>query len=192
MNCHTLILLSLMTVLVRGVPMEEEEQQDQEEDQVTRVLTIENVLSTTKTTVMHTNIVYPTCTTTVTGISACAGPNTRLPEGAVDTQIKPSATHQDATHTQTQVTGEEEEEAEKESSSSTFQLAEVVMPSCDCFEENPGRSPRILSHNVITIKSTTTITNYSVVTSTDTSTTVSITYNGCIPHDAPVTRMCEV
>lgn len=47
----------------------------------TKVLTIESVLSTVVSTVYHTVRVYPTCTTTVEGVSACVpGEGGQLPE----------------------------------------------------------------------------------------------------------------
>lgn len=44
-----------------------------------KLLTIKTIVSTVVSTVSHTVMLYPTCTTTGPGVSACPGPNTLPP-----------------------------------------------------------------------------------------------------------------
>ena len=75
--------------------------------------------------------------------------------------------------------------------STTANLMEVILPSCDCGDDTKGnRTPRFLrSEDVITLQTTTTLTLDKVISATA-PTTVSITYNGCVPLDAISTNPC--
>ncbi|XP_071545182.1 uncharacterized protein [Panulirus ornatus] len=153
----------------------------------TKVFTIESVLSTVVNTVYHTVRVFPTCTTTAKGVSACASGEGGLLSGqglSDHTSGLAGLLRRPVLHTQAP-------SAAGEGESSTFSVAEMVLPSCDCGTAD-GRSPRRLQANqFITIRSTTTLTEHSVVTRTDPSTTVSITYDGCVPADALITAACH-
>ncbi|KAK7086707.1 hypothetical protein SK128_010749 [Halocaridina rubra] len=170
MSLSTVLLLSSLVVLIKG----NADTQDLEIPQVTRLLTIENLLRTEVTTMSYTKIVYPTCTATVPGIVSCAHQE----------HIKPSGAFESSSVTIPA-------DFSSDGISHSYHVAEVVMPSCDCLDNPKGRMPRLLNQNLITIKATTVLTTYTTITYTDSSTTVSITYNGCVPSDAPTTTLCN-
>ncbi|XP_063588199.1 uncharacterized protein LOC134765459 [Penaeus indicus] len=171
--------LLTFALLISGLRAEQQIQQ-------TRELTIEKILHTAVSTSTYTVVVYPTCTTSVAGVSACR--DAHVPN--LSHMIHPEASRAPLRGSVTAVP------AQDGSESSTYEVAEVVMPSCDC--PAPGdaasssfRSARLLQDQVITIRSTTVLTHDVLVTSTDHATTVSITYNGCVPPDAPATATCD-
>ncbi|XP_045610578.1 uncharacterized protein [Procambarus clarkii] len=143
--------------------------------QETKVLTIESVVSTVVTTVYHAVTVYPTCTTTVVGVTACAPMNAHLTH-----LIQPPASDQHS-RASSVASGE----------TTSFDVVEMVMPSCDC-GGGEGRRPRLLHNQLITIKSFKSLTVDRLTTTTDQSTTVSITYDGCVPTDALTTTACHL
>ncbi|XP_042866506.1 uncharacterized protein LOC122249583 [Penaeus japonicus] len=181
------LLLALALALALLTPSLQAEQDERQQVQQTREFTIEKVLHTAVSTSTYTVVVYPTCTTSVAGVSAC--PSADVP--SLSPMIHPEATRAPLRGSLTAPP------AQDGSESSTYEVAEVVMPSCDC--SSPGdaadgssfRSARLLQDQVITIRSTTVLTHGVLVTSTDRATTVSITYNGCVPPDAPATATCD-
>ncbi|XP_047497078.1 uncharacterized protein LOC125044445 [Penaeus chinensis] len=175
-----LLTLALLTSGLRA------EQEDLQQIQQTRELTIEKILHTAVSTSTYTVVVYPTCTTSVAGVSACR--DAHVPN--LSHMIHPEASRAPLRGSVTALP------AQDGSESSTYEVAEVVMPSCDCpaLGDAPSssfRSARLLQDQVITIRSTTVLTHDVLVTSTDHATTVSITYNGCVPPDAPATATCD-
>ncbi|XP_027234144.2 uncharacterized protein [Penaeus vannamei] len=175
-----LLTLALLTPGLRA------EQEALRQSQQTRELTLEKVLHTAVSTSTYTVVVYPTCTTSVAGVSACR--DAHVPN--LSHMIHPEASRAPLRGSVTALP------AQDGSESSTYEVAEVVMPSCDCpaLGDAPGssfRSARLLQDQVITIRSTTVLTHDVLVTSTDHATTVSITYNGCVPPDAPATATCD-
>nr|XP_053641066.1 uncharacterized protein LOC128694781 [Cherax quadricarinatus] len=170
----TCLLLVSFTLAQTALLVWGETPQEQELKE-TKNLTIERVMKTVTSTVYHTVKVYPTCTTTVAGVSAC------IP-GDVDPNIlsllksSQSASHSRVTSMSNLQT-------------SSYDVVEMVLPSCDC-GATEGRQPRLLNHQLITLRSLVSSTVDVITSITDQSTTVSITYNGCVPLDAVVTTPC--
>ncbi|KAK4301042.1 hypothetical protein Pmani_026799 [Petrolisthes manimaculis] len=156
-------------------------QSQKTEPYVTRRLKIEHVVSTVVESVAKTLVVYPTCTTTSSGVMPCPHHTlTSMPATRTPVQY----------HSLTREVG---------GTSESHNLMEVVLPSCDCEEPRWGargysRSPRHMKEEeeeqVVTFRTTTTIIVEETVTTTDASTTVSITYGGCVPDDALLTTAC--
>ncbi|XP_050714815.1 uncharacterized protein LOC126997644 [Eriocheir sinensis] len=146
----------------------------------TRLLTIKTVFSTLVSTVSHTVLVYPTCTTAGPGVSVC-------PVGdPLPTHLRTAAAPPTVTVTMTPpVPGESIEP------STTSNMMEVVLPSCDCGGGVEGsRTPKFMrSEAVITLK-TTTVRTVDVVFTATAPTTVSLTYYGCVPPDVVSTTPC--
>ncbi|MPC14928.1 hypothetical protein E2C01_007708 [Portunus trituberculatus] len=147
----------------------------------TRLLTFKTLLTTQWTTVSHTVLLFPTCTTAAHGVSACEGSD-HFPEGILTTPLTtPTVTTSTSPHVS----------AGGETVSTTTNLVEAVLPSCDCRQDTTGRrTPRILPVEDITIHSTFQITTTTMLTHTA-PVTVSITYDGCVPADAISTTPCH-
>ncbi|KAG7158528.1 uncharacterized protein LOC121878660 [Homarus americanus] len=175
----SLLLLVSVTFAKPEIPLWAEARTQETGIQETQILTIENVQKTEVTTIYHTVKVYPTCTTTVSGVSACAPAHSLLPD--LTHLIQPTKTDQLSQPLRTAVKDEE---------SHSLSVVEMVLPSCDCVV-NDRRIPRLLRNRLITIWSTTTRTVNTVITTTEPSTTVSITYDGCVPTDALTTTACS-